>query len=245
MMCWRRCHARGSATADQARGARRLARTATTAPITMAASATLNTGHHWRSMKSTTAPWRKPSSPRNARSARLPSAPPATRPAATAPAGRRAGRRQQEQDDHHEGEQGDQRTEVLAPADAERGAGVVGEVEAERADDVDDRPTGQPVDRPPLRELVEQDRQAEGQDRDHAGEPRDGDIARRGCRSSATGDTTSRSRPCQRAAVGGRERSSPHRRPSPPVLYSTRSRAHGIASSRSFGIGSPDTSQMP
>ncbi len=34
-------------------------------------------------------------------------------------------------------------------------------------------------------------------------------------------------------------------RPRPPVLYWTRWRAHGIASSRSSGTGSPDTSQMP
>jgi hypothetical protein len=58
------------------------------APTTTPESAALNTGHHWRSMKSTTPPPMNPSPSRNARSVRLPSAPPTTRPMATADAGR-------------------------------------------------------------------------------------------------------------------------------------------------------------
>ena len=54
-------------------------------PITTHESATLNTGHHWTSMKSMTPPPKNPL-PRKARSAKLPSAPPRIRPSATAPA---------------------------------------------------------------------------------------------------------------------------------------------------------------
>ena len=49
-------------------------------PTQRAASATLNTGHHCRSTKSTTRPPRNPSPSRRARSTRLPSAPPRTTP---------------------------------------------------------------------------------------------------------------------------------------------------------------------
>src|SRR5439155_3710897 len=52
------------------------------APITMALSAALNTGHHRKSMKSTTLPERP--LPRTARSVRFPSAPPSTRPSPAA-----------------------------------------------------------------------------------------------------------------------------------------------------------------
>jgi hypothetical protein len=48
----------------------------------MAASATLNTGHHWRSTKSITRPRRKPPPERKARSQRFPTAPPITKPTA-------------------------------------------------------------------------------------------------------------------------------------------------------------------
>ena len=49
-------------------------------PTTIAESATLNTGHHWTSTKSMTAPPKKPSPARKARSARLPNAPPTMPP---------------------------------------------------------------------------------------------------------------------------------------------------------------------
>ena len=54
-----------------------------TQPTVMPISATLNTGQNCRSMKSTTAPRSNPGS-RNTRSARLPTAPPRSRPMATA-----------------------------------------------------------------------------------------------------------------------------------------------------------------
>src|SRR5690606_10067865 len=50
-------------------------------PTVTPMSATLKIGNHCRSMKSTTAPWRRPS-PRKSRSATLPSAPPVTSPTA-------------------------------------------------------------------------------------------------------------------------------------------------------------------
>src|SRR4051794_40423209 len=50
-----------------------------------AESATLNTGHHCTSIQSTTRPPMNPEPARKARSMRLPSAPPATSPIATAP----------------------------------------------------------------------------------------------------------------------------------------------------------------
>src|SRR5918996_904361 len=66
----------------RARSRRMPAISSTTAPMTSAVSARLNTGHTWKSMKSTTSP-EKPG-PRIARSVRLPRAPASTRPRPTA-----------------------------------------------------------------------------------------------------------------------------------------------------------------
>ena len=74
-----------SGVAGSSTGVRNVTITSRMPPITTHESATLNTGHHCRSMKSTTPPLKNPS-PRKARSARLPSAPPRMRPSATAPA---------------------------------------------------------------------------------------------------------------------------------------------------------------
>ena len=67
---------------------RKVLTTSRIAPTTTPMSATLKTGHHCRSMKSTTAPPRKPPLPaRKARSIRLPRAPPTIRARATAARG--------------------------------------------------------------------------------------------------------------------------------------------------------------
>ena len=51
-------------------------------------------------------------------------------------------------------QEGDRRTKVSAVSDAERGAGVERQVEPQRADHMD-HAAGQAVDRPPLRQLID------------------------------------------------------------------------------------------
>src|SRR5205807_2432062 len=75
--------------ADRSR--EKLTSTSRMQPAVMAMSATLNTGHHRRSTKSTTDPLSRPGA-RKRRSARLPTAPPVTSPRATATAGLAAAR---------------------------------------------------------------------------------------------------------------------------------------------------------
>ena len=119
------------------------------APTTTPMSATLNTGHHWRSMKSTTAPLRNPSSPRKARSARLPSAPPRTRPDGHRAEPGAAVRPASEQDARPRtmASSGDQRAEP-APLPMLNAAPVLkARLKPQRSDDVDRCAVGERVRR--------------------------------------------------------------------------------------------------
>ena len=109
----------------------RLATTSRTAPTTTPTSATLNTGHHWRSMKSTTEPLKNPPPPeRKARSSTLPSAPPTIIPRATTVSREVTLRAcHTSRPTMTRATSGD--PAAVAAAHAERRAGVVGEVEAE------------------------------------------------------------------------------------------------------------------
>ena len=210
---------------------RKLLTTSRIAPTTTPMSATLKTGHHWRSMKSTTEP------PEEA--------------AVAGPEGavdHVAERTADDQAEGHRAEAGahgealpDQQGHDERPPPAaiqrpqpspmrERGAGVVGEVEAQGPDDVD----------------VAAAEVAHAPSSWRAGRAA---ARRRRRRRRAPGGCLAGAR--DGWGVGGGRghgrgtRCRAQRRPNPPTLYSTRSRAHGIALRRSFGIGVPDTSQMP
>ena len=132
---------------------------AITAPVTIAASAMLNTGQICRSMKSTTWPVKR--SPRVRRSVRLPSAPPSTSPSASGGDRTRVpeGRHDDQHRDHHGGRR-EEPGRVLP--EAERTAGVRREPEREHPGDDLDRVAGQPLFGPDLREAVEREDEACG-----------------------------------------------------------------------------------
>ena len=192
------------------------------APTTMPASATLNTGHHWKSMKSTTAALRgSRCGSGTARSHRLPR--------------------------RHPGPGPRRRCRAACAASGSSGrAPPRRSLPAARWPGPRPRPDRRLKAAPVLCASAKLER------------PRDVDGAGvAGCRSahdlvswstitttaamSATVSRTDERRGCGSPA----RRATGQRRVNPPVLYSTRSRAHGIASRRSSGILSPDISQMP
>ena len=127
---------------------------------------------------------------------------------------RRAADRHEQPDHDEQGDDADDRAQ--AGALGERHPLVERQVEAQRSDDVDVA-VGEGVQRPALGQLIEED-------------------DARGDREAGRGASGSR-RP--RSA----ERRERHRRPIPPTFSSTRTVAHGMASSRSRGIGRPDTTE--
>ena len=134
-------------------GARNEVSRSNPAPTTIAASARLNTGHHWTSTKSTTAPPNHPS-PRNRRSITLPSVPPTIRPTPSRePRARRPANGHQQQGDHGDRQDRHERADALAPG--ERHPGVERQFEPQRSDQVDHVSVVEGVHRPVLGELVE------------------------------------------------------------------------------------------
>ena len=212
----RSAHRRRSPGGRRRPRARACSAAAARPPTVTQMSATLKIGHHCTSMKSTTPPRNQPGD-RNRRSTRLP-----TRTADDEPDGRRVQRarrpadRDQQADDDEQGDDADHRAD--AGALGERHPGVERQVEAQRPDEVDVA-VGEGVDRPVLRQLVDERRRR----------PRSSSAPRSRARTSPAGP---------RASIERR-----HRRPMPPTFSSTRTVAHGIASRRSRGIGAPDTTE--